>query len=75
MEPHHRFRSESDSLMSKAEILNELHFRQCRLGTADEEPGDFVRVRELAHQLHNVLTAEWLTREITVISVQTPLPK
>ncbi len=50
--------------MSKADILSELHQRQLRLGTAEEQPGDYVRICDLAHVLKNLLTAEWLSREL-----------
>ncbi len=42
------------------ELHRELRQRQSRLGTATETADDFERVLNIAHQLNNHLTAEYL---------------
>jgi hypothetical protein len=46
---------------AKQLALDELHLRERRLGTANELPEDFQRVRHLAHFINNRLTIELLT--------------
>ncbi len=46
------------------DLHQELQRCQCRLGTSAEEPRDFEQVLHLAHQINNVITAEYL-RQVT----------
>ena len=48
--------------LAQYRIMAELELRERRLGTPAEAPDDFGRVRELAHELNNLLTITMLRR-------------
>jgi hypothetical protein len=55
---------------AKQLALEELNLRERRLGTADELPDDFPRVRDLAHFINNRLTVELLTGATSPMSLR-----